>query len=231
MVVLALETVTPRGSLAVWHDGICRASTGDVATPHAVRLPDAAIAALTACGVSLEGVDRLAIVSGPGSFTGVRIGMASAQGLALTRGWSVVPVPTLDAIAECWLSAHLGQAPRTVVACLDGLRGEIFTREFQFDGVALHAQGPPGVGTPSLLRWQSFGAGVSFVGNGAVRYAETWRSVSHDVADVTEPMAAGAARLAARGALPAVAPHALRPEYVRRPDVELARQKGRAGVR
>lgn len=231
MIVLALETVTPQGSVAVWRDDVCTSSTGDPSVPHAVRFPRAWIEALARAGVALDDVDRLAVVSGPGSFTGVRIGMASAQGLALTRGWTVIAIPTLDAIAECWRRAHVGQPARTVVACLDGLRNEVFAREFHFDGEAMHALGEPQVIAPALLRWTTHSGGISFVGNGAVRYQSLWAGESADIGDVAGSIAAGAARLAASGAWPEVAPHALRPLYVRRPDVELARDRGRSGVR
>jgi tRNA threonylcarbamoyl adenosine modification protein YeaZ len=241
MVVLALETVTPLGSVAVWHDGTCMsrsiaagprtpAGAGDGIRPHAVSLPGTWMAALDDAGVQIDEVDRLVVVSGPGSFTGVRIGIASAQGLALTRGWSVTPVPTLDAIAECWRASHEGAAPRVVIACLDGLRGEVFAREFHFDGAVMAPHGDPIVVTPGVLAWTAFGAGVSLVGSGAVKQAEAFRSRVDDLADVPEPIAAGAARLAARGAVTPVSPHALRPLYVRRPDVELARERGRSRV-
>src|SRR5687767_1918782 len=178
MVVLALETVTPLGSVAVWHDGTCvsrviagapctPAHTGDGITPHAVSLPGAWTTALADAGLHLDEVDRLAVVAGPGSFTGVRIGMASVQGLALTRGWSVVAVPTLDAIAEVWRTCHAGTPARVVIACLDGLRGEIFARTFHFDGAAMEPQGDPRVETPDMLTWTPFGDGVSLVGSGA----------------------------------------------------------------
>lgn len=230
MVVLALETVTPLGSVAVWHDGSCRASTGDGETPHATRLPGAWMAALADAAVRIDEVDRLVVVSGPGSFTGVRIGMASVQGLALTRGWSVMAVPTLDAMAECWRAVHEGAKARVVIACLDGLRGEVFAREFHFDGSAMEPQGDPIVVTPDRLTWTVFGAGASLVGSGAVKHADAFRSRADEIIDVPEPIAAGAARLAARGAVTQVHPHALRPLYVRRPDVELARERGRPSV-
>lgn len=231
MVILALETVTPLGSLALWRDGRCLSSVGDGLTPHAAHLPNAWMDMVAGAGLSLDDIDLLAVVSGPGSFTGVRIGMASAQGLALTRGWTVAAIPTLDAIAECWRTTHAGQAPRTVVACLDGLRGEVFAREFLFDGESLAAQTEPVVVTPDQLRWTPHPGGVAFVGSGALRYAAVWAPVTDDIADVPEPIAAGAARLAARGDVPRVSPYALRPMYVRRPDVELARDRGRPSVR
>ena len=230
MVVLAIETVTPLGSTAVWHDGCTWARTGDGITPHAVSLPGAWMSTLADANVGIDDVDRLVVVAGPGSFTGVRIGMASAQGLALTRGWSVMPVPTLDAMAECWRAPHDGTPARAVIACLDGLRGEVFAREFHFDGVTMEPQGDPVVVTPDALTWSAFGAGVSLVGSGAVKHADVFRSRVDDITDVPEPIAAGAARLAARGAVAEVAPHALRPLYVRRPDVELARERGRSNV-
>ena len=230
MVVLALETVTPQGSVAVWHDDSCLSRTGDPTVPHATRLPASWMSALADANLQLDDVDRLAVISGPGSFTGVRIGIASMQGLALTRGWQVTPVPTLDAIAEVWRVANHDASHRTVVACLDGLRGEVFAREFRFDNSVMDPQGEPVVIRPNELTWTPFGAGVSVVGNGALRYADVFRSRADEVIDVPEPLAAGAARLAARGMATPVSPHALRPLYVRRPDVELARERARTNV-
>lgn len=230
MVVLALETVTPQGSVAVWRDGGITSRTGDATTPHAARFPLAWLDALAAAGVGLDDVNVLAVVSGPGSFTGVRIGMASAQGLALSRGWQVTAIPTLDAIAECWRVAHAGQPARTVIACLDGLRSEVFVREFHFDGHLVHPLDQAAVMTPGEVRWTPHPGGVSLVGSGAARYASSWSGVSDDIGETVESIAAGAARLAAGGGWPAAAPHALRPLYVRRPDVELARERGRSNV-
>jgi len=227
MVVLALETVTPLGSMAVWRDGHGTVRPGAGVSPHAARLPGEWLGALSDAGVGIDDVDRLAVVCGPGSFTGVRIGMASAQGLALTRGWAVAAVPTLDAMAECWRAVHVGGAARMVVACLDGMRGEVFARDFYFDGQFLVAQGPPVVAVPEALTWPTGHGGLSLVGSGAVRYGARWACVSDDIADVPEPIAAGAARLAAGAEWPQLPPHALQPLYVRRPDVELARERGR----
>lgn len=226
MVVLALETVTPAGSLAIDRDGHVVATDGDTGTPHAARLPQALVDWLGRQHLSLEDIDRLAVVSGPGSFTGVRIGMACAQGLAATRGWQVAAVSTLDAIAEGWRNAAADSSPCTVLACLDGMRGEVFYAPYAWDGHQLGPTRGPEVAVPAADMVDGLQGPVHVVGNGAVRYADIWRAagVSH-VHDVREPLAASAARLAARPEWPLSAPHALRPVYVRRPDVELARDR------
>lgn len=228
MVVLALETVTPAGSLAVSRDGHVVASLGEAGVPHAARLPMALVEWLGAQGMRLEDVTHLAVVCGPGSFTGVRIGMACAQGLAVTRSWSVAAVSTLDALAEGWRATHPDADARTVIACLDGMRGEVFTEAYRWDGTTMTSLGGPmvGVATPGGIGDAS--APVTVVGSGAVRYADVWTGAGWKVLDACEPLAAGAARLAAAGASPFVTPHALRPVYVRRPDVELARDRRNA---
>src|SRR5438552_1305998 len=98
MVILALETVTRRGSLALVTGDQCDARPGGTTRTHAERLPLEAVALLADHGLTLREVDRFAIVAGPGSFTGLRVGMAAVQGWALAGGRQVVPVPTLEAM-------------------------------------------------------------------------------------------------------------------------------------
>ncbi len=226
MVLLALETVTPAGSLAIWRDGHVVAQVGDTTTPHAARLPMVLVDYLASHGLSLTDVDRLAVVCGPGSFTGVRIGMACVQGLAVTRGLDVAAVSTLEALAEGWRAGMPGAPPQTVVACLDGMRGEVFFAPFLWDGHQMRSGGEPVVGAPGPSVVEGLAGPVSVVGSGAVKYADVWRAAGVDaVCDALEPLAASAARLAAGPAWPVTSPHALRPVYVRRPDVELARER------
>src|SRR5688572_19237635 len=121
MVVLALETVTRAGSVAIMDERGCRGRAGDAARSHTERLPTELLDLLHADGRSLADVDRFAVVTGPGSFTGIRVGVATSQGLALAGGRLVVPVPTLEAIAVAWrLRVEPRDVPDTVVACLDG---------------------------------------------------------------------------------------------------------------
>ena len=86
---------------------------------HAARLLAAAEEALGAAGVGWEEVDRLAVGVGPGSFTGLRIGIATARALAQGRGLPLVGVSSLEALAR-------GAAAPLVLAVLDARRGEAF---------------------------------------------------------------------------------------------------------
>ena len=126
MVILALETVTRAGSLALV-DGR-RASRAMPATPRA-RTPSGCRARsstwLRGHGRALARRRCLAVVTGPGSFTGLRVGIAAIQGLALARAARSLGVPTLEAMAGGWLD-HPPAQPVVVVACLDGQRGDVF---------------------------------------------------------------------------------------------------------
>lgn len=225
MVVLALETVTPEGSIALFRDGVITVESGDTTQPHAVRLPVTVERWLQHHDLPLSAVDRLAVVTGPGSFTGVRIGMAAVQGLAATRGFRIAPVPTLDALLEGWRHHRSDTTPVTVVSCLDGMRGEVFTSVSRWDGTHAAELDAPAVLAPTaewLAHWPS---PVVVIGSGAVRYATIWEGAGAVVQSEAEPLAASAARLAARPEWPQVPPDGLQAVYVRRPDVELARDR------
>ena len=77
MIVLALETVTRAGSVALWHDGTIDARVGSPSHSHAERLPGDLLALLEAHGLTTTDVDVYAVVTGPGSFTGLRVGIAA----------------------------------------------------------------------------------------------------------------------------------------------------------
>lgn len=233
MVVLALETATRQGSLALWIDGAVAAGEGDPNRTHGERLPIELLDWLERHDRRPADVDLYAIISGPGSFTGLRVGVAAIQGLALATGRGVVPVPTLEAMAGTWFDAHPDD-PRQIIACLDGQRGDVFVAVYRRAdaGGRIEIVGEPGVGAaadmaePMRALAQS-PPGVVLIGSGARRYADIYQARVPDVeiADVPRPLAAWAAAYAAAHPDRAVAPHALRPMYIRRPDAELARDR------
>jgi tRNA threonylcarbamoyladenosine biosynthesis protein TsaB len=231
MVVLALETVTRAGSLALLMDDVCHSTSGDASRTHGERLPGELIGYLAKFGRRLEDVDTFAIIAGPGSFTGLRVGMAAVQGLAISTGRKIVPVPTLDAVALAWLTRDsTATSARVVVACLDGQRGEVFSAAWQVADDRLLSEDrlviSPQVGTADALAGDLQRLGdrqFVLVGDGARRHAASFPGAA--IVDVPIPLAEVAARQAIAHPERAVGPHALRPIYIRRPDAELARER------
>ena len=232
MVTLALDTSTARGSVAVRRDGATIvARAGDGSRPHATRLPGDLVDALADCGATLDDVSVLAVCLGPGAFTGLRVGLATIQGLAFARSLPVVGVSALDAIA----SAAVSDAP-DVAVWLDGARKEVFAARYRRDRSVLFgvkALGDPIAAPPDavLMEWaaQGWQSPTVWVGEGATLYREVLLRHSPDAIVKTvdalraELVASLGERAFAAGL--AVAPHALRPVYVRRPDAELARDR------
>lgn len=149
MISLALDTATLTGSVAVLRDDLALAElSARVRATHSEQLLVLVEEALARAGVSLDEVERLAVGVGPGSFTGVRIGLATAKGLALSTGAPLVGVSSLAALAAS-LALHGGP----VLACLDARRDEVYAEGFG-EGLAtvmpaLHAS-PESVGARAL---------------------------------------------------------------------------------
>lgn len=220
MLILALDTTTRAGSLAVVRDGlvVCE-RVGDPTRTHGERLPTDFLRVCEHAGVRLHDIDLLAVAAGPGSFTGLRVGIAAIQGLAFALKKDVVPISTLDAIAQ----AGRGSSAR-VAAWMDAQRGEVFAAipgEFEASSAS-----PEDV----LANWLSHTdlRGIAFHGDGAVRYADRIVKVLGQyvtVATSVPPLAGAIGVMAAHQPHRAVHPHAIVPIYVRRPDAELARDR------
>jgi tRNA threonylcarbamoyladenosine biosynthesis protein TsaB len=231
MHVLALDTTTPAGSVAiVADDRVLVEQRGDVSRSHAERLPEAVLTALAATGLTVADVDLFAVASGPGSFTGLRIGIATIQGLAVVHGRRVVPVSALCALAHVGSTA-LGDGA-IVGAWMDARRRDVFSALYRVRHAEVFAVDrlteldPPAVGTPAstLSRWcETYGLPSHVVGDGAVMYADDLAGRALVVPP--PPLASVIARIAVARARRAdtVDPAGVQPLYVRRPDAELAR--------
>jgi tRNA threonylcarbamoyl adenosine modification protein YeaZ len=163
MKVLALDTTTRVGSVAlVDDDRVVDERNGDNTRSHAERLPHELLAVATANGVALSTIDLFAVASGPGSFTGLRIGIATIQGLALVARRRVIGVPALDALAHV---ASLDLATGALVAAwMDAHRREVFAALYRvtaappFDPARLEELDPASAGDPGsvLTRWKKW---------------------------------------------------------------------------
>jgi ribosomal-protein-alanine N-acetyltransferase len=238
MVVLALETVSRAGSLSLWRDGLCGTVIGDGQRSHAERLPAEVMTLLDAHGLTPRDVSLYAVVTGPGSFTGLRVGVAATQGLALAGRTRALGIPTLDAL----LASHrlTRDEDAQVVACLDGQRGEVFLSAVEaVAGRALEACRTlvaPAVATPGeaavqIVRAVDPDRPLVIVGDGGLRYADVFRGRLPwaEFVEAPRPLAEGAAVLAAARAAQATSPHALRAVYLRRPDVVIKQEAVRLG--
>lgn len=229
MLVMALDTTTRGGSCAVARDGdVIIERGGDAARPHDVRLPADLMTLLDDAGIRLDEIDAHAVAIGPGSFTGLRIGIATMQGLAFAHDVPLVGISAFEALA------HSVPPGRRIATWMDAWRGDVYAA--QYDG-GVEVQ-PPTVQPPAVLLARMRGSAVAlsggartvFVGDAAALYRDMILDSLGDaarIADPPAPLLAGAiARLASarvqRGERPQ--PHAIRPLYVRRPDAELARE-------
>jgi tRNA threonylcarbamoyladenosine biosynthesis protein TsaB len=228
MIVLAIETATREGSVAVVNDDVILAArAGEAARPHAARLPGDALEALAVAGLTLDDVSMLAVCLGPGAFTGLRVGIAAAQGLAFAMSSPIVGISALEALALHALDD--GSADDVAGVWMDAARGEVFAARYTQDHASPTRLAPvdePVSARPEVVRsrWHVEGRAVTrWIGDGAVRY----RAHLPEDADLrTSPLLAplvGRLAIARRGE--AGAPHALRPLYVRPPDAELARRR------
>ena len=227
MLILALDTTSRAGSVAVIRDArVLVQFAGAAAMTHGARLPSELVVACERAGVAVADLDLLAVAAGPGSFTGLRIGIATVQGLAMARGIRVVPVSTLEAIAASAPSA----TPR-IAAWMDALRGEVYAQVFDRsgDGVVRPIVDPVAGPPPAVLATHAAVlGGASFHGDGAVRYTDVIRQVMGATAAIPgdlPPLATAIGRIAAGHPERAVLPHAVVPVYVRRPDVEITRDR------
>jgi tRNA threonylcarbamoyladenosine biosynthesis protein TsaB len=167
-----------------------------------------------------EGIERIAVGLGPGIFTGLRVGVATAKGLGLARGLPVSGAGTLDALAR-----GLGEAApeRARVAAIDARRGEAYSAAFSASGERLWG---PLVGPPEELaeRLAALPEAAICGGSGAIRFRQQLASRGVEIPDDADPVHRVAARhvcalvagVAGEGESAPVAPIYLRPPDAQR---------------
>jgi tRNA threonylcarbamoyladenosine biosynthesis protein TsaB len=246
VLILALDTSSAAGSVAIVRDGaVIVEREGDGSRTHGERLPLELMAILREAGLSLADIDSFAVVTGPGSFTGLRVGIATIQGLALAQRKRVAPVSTFESLsfrlkAEATYPGTSDLEPRASELFgiwIDAHRREVYAALYSPDGrTTLDAPTSlsPDATIDAWMRTMETGARVRFAGDGALRYADVIRARlgPRAIVPATVPALAGAAGLiAAADPGRAVVPHALVPLYLRRSDAELTRDRGRTEPR
>jgi tRNA threonylcarbamoyladenosine biosynthesis protein TsaB len=212
--VLALDTTTRNGSAALLAGEDVRAEVRRVAESHSSWVVAAIADLVRDAGWRLADVDAFAVAAGPGSFTGLRVGLATVQGLALAARRPCLGVTTLDALG------FLGRGHAdTVVALVDAYREEVFHGRYDREG---RARGESRVGKLAQAL-EGLSGPVAFVGDAVPRYeAEIRRLYPEVLLPKVEPflaVAVGRLALPRLRAGEGIAPGALRPVYLREADI------------
>ena len=240
MRVLALDTTTRAGSVALVEDEvIVDERRGDGTRTHAERLPRDIFTLLELHALATADIDLFALASGPGSFTGLRIGIATLQGFAFVHRRQIAAVSALEALAHL---ASGDVAPGVLVAAwMDAQRHDVFSALYRvapfplFDPRRLIEIDGPRVAAPgvTLEQWRQLAVEEPdvFIGDGAAGFAATIGATYPDARILAHPPLAGAVgRIGVAHALTgrALQPAAVRPLYVRRPDAEVERERRQA---
>ena len=147
MRILGFDTATSACSAALWRSGTVVARRFEpMARGQSERLMPMIREVLDEAGTGFADLDLLAVTRGPGAFTGLRIGLAAARGLALATGLPCLGVTTLDALA-CAVPAE-EIAGRTLLAVIDAKRADLYAQAF---GAGLTPLGPPAALLPEAL--------------------------------------------------------------------------------
>jgi tRNA threonylcarbamoyladenosine biosynthesis protein TsaB len=180
MVTLALDTSQPVGSVALARDGeLLGSETFREPSTHLVSLGHAVDQLLASTALSPEKIDRLAIVTGPGSFTGLRIGLSFAKGLHAARHIPMVTINALQLLALPWLSPGA-----RVCAMIDARRGEVYAALYerassdalQRDVSAAYELVAPRAETPHAFIAMMKYTPEAFVGTGALEHRDMLRA-------------------------------------------------------
>jgi tRNA threonylcarbamoyladenosine biosynthesis protein TsaB len=224
MVVLGVDTATPDAVVGVSADGRplreAQVAPGEEGRPnHAqVLLPEIDRSVETAGG--WERIERIAVGIGPGSFTGLRIGIATARALAQARELPIAPVGSLQALARGISRDERGNR-QPALPVIDARRGEVFAGLYDHDGTELWE---PFVAPPDrlVIRLRELGRPVLAAGDGALGFAAELEAAGAMVAPPEDPIHHLAARdvcAVGEGASEAP-PDQIQPQYLRPPDAK-----------
>jgi tRNA threonylcarbamoyladenosine biosynthesis protein TsaB len=175
MKILALETATITGSIAILdtYDGLIGESRVNIQIAHAERLMSSVDWLLRASQLSIHDMDAFAVSIGPGSFTGLRIGLSTVKGFCFATNKPIVPVPTLDALAQTLpFCSHL------ICPMLDARKNEVYTGLYRWGKGILEKVIPETAASPEDFT-KNIQEMTVFLGEGAQRYETVIQDALH----------------------------------------------------
>jgi len=173
--VVAIETATPACAMALrTSDGVERSLVVADERHHTEALTPGLQELLREGDVEARDIDRVVVDRGPGLFTGLRVGLATAVGLALGANAELVGVTSLEVLAHGARSAGV----RGVVLCaVDARRGELFVQSFQLDDDVTDLDAPSVSRPEDVMTTWATRAPITLTGDGVVRYRDVFQSL------------------------------------------------------
>ncbi|MCX5477858.1 tRNA (adenosine(37)-N6)-threonylcarbamoyltransferase complex dimerization subunit type 1 TsaB [Kaistia geumhonensis] len=190
MILLAIDTALENASVGLVAGDRRWTRVATIGRGHAEILMDAIAGLLAEAAVPPAALERIAVTVGPGSFTGLRVGIAAARGLALVRRIPVVGVPTLMIHAVHALA--LMETPRPVLALLPARGDELYGQAFDADCTALC---PPSARSAADFVAEAAAGGFAVAGAGATLLGEGVEPVHRDSAPSIDTLLDLGARL------------------------------------
>jgi tRNA threonylcarbamoyladenosine biosynthesis protein TsaB len=226
MLILALDSATAACSAALWRDGhVLARRFAAMERGQAEALLPMVRDVMAEAGLGYDALDHLAVTVGPGAFTGLRIGLSAARGLALAAGVPLGGVTTLEAVAEGVRASEL--AGRVLVVALGTKRSDLYVQTFD---AARHANADPAVLPPEALPDWAPGQRLLLAGDGAPAALEPLADAGRDVEIADAPGLPDAALVASLAAARLLAGEGLRvpePLYLTPPMATVPRAGGR----
>lgn len=223
MRILGIDTSTMTGSVAIIsEDRLLAEQSVNTKTTHAERLLATIDLVVKVASLTIRDIDGIAVSSGPGSFTGLRIGVTTAKGIAYSIHKPIVAIPSLDALASQFLYSELLLCP-----ILDAKKKEVYTALYRNSGGETHRLSEYSAIAPHAL-FQAIHEPVLFLGDGVLSYRKQIETALGERALFADP-----AHLLPRGSLIANMGYArliagktddclsLAPRYLRKSDAEI----------
>lgn len=223
MLILGIESATAQVGCAIGgHEGVLASSHSAQRRRHAESLAPQIEFSLKQARITIDEISVVAVDIGPGLFTGLRVGIATAMATAFGLSVPMIGVSSLDLVAF-----PVRHTRRLIAATIDARRGEVFCAFYRQVPGGVQRVSEPKVITPDELYGDLQAAGTEclVVGDGGIRYRDRFDGMTKvEVADVSlaHPSAASLVALAHSRALREefVQPQAISPLYLRRPDAE-----------